>query len=104
ATDDATPENHNLSLHDALPICNDTDVDIATNGQVLSISGTPTALHGTVTVNVDNTLNYTPNANFNGTDTISYTVSDGNGGTDTSAEDVTADAQYDAKVAVDDTP
>jgi hypothetical protein len=38
----------------------------------------PTADHGTVTVNADGTLNYTPDADFNGTDTITYAVSDGN--------------------------
>ncbi|WP_222705779.1 Ig-like domain-containing protein [Salidesulfovibrio onnuriiensis] len=34
----------------------------------------PTALHGTVTVNADGTLTYTPAANYNGPDTITYTV------------------------------
>ncbi|HXF88666.1 MAG TPA: cadherin-like domain-containing protein, partial [Xanthobacteraceae bacterium] len=58
---------------------NDIDVD----GDTLLIDGTPTALNGIVTVNPDGTLNYTPNANFNGTDTITYVVSDGNGGSDT---------------------
>ncbi len=52
---------------------NDTDAD----GDTLSISGTPTALHGTVSVNGDGTLHYTPNAGFSGSDTISYTVTDG---------------------------
>src|SRR5262249_7719868 len=52
---------------------NATDVE----GSTLSIAGTPTALHGTVTVNADGTLNYTPDANYNGADTITYTVSDG---------------------------
>ena len=31
-------------------------------------------MNGTVTVNGDGTLNYTPNLNFNGTDTISYDI------------------------------
>ena len=58
---------------------NDSDID----GGTLSILGTPTATNGTVTVNPDGTLNYTPNADFSGADTITYTVSDGQGGTDT---------------------
>ena len=37
----------------------------------------PTALHGSVTVNSDNTLNYTPNAWITDPDTITYEVSDG---------------------------
>ncbi len=52
---------------------NDTDVD----GDTLTVSGTPTAANGTVTVNPDDSLNYTPDAGFVGSDTITYTVSDG---------------------------
>lgn len=57
---------------------NDTDAD----GDDLSILGTPTALHGTVSVNPDSTLEYTPDTGYDGPDVITYTVSDGNGGTD----------------------
>jgi gliding motility-associated-like protein len=32
--------------------------------------------HGTAVINIDNTLTYTPNAKFNGTDTITYQVCD----------------------------
>src|SRR4030095_4106866 len=77
---------------------NDTDIDSAT----LTIAGTPTALHGTVTVNANGTLNYTPTANYNGPDTLTYTVTDGNL-TDTGAVAVTVTAVNDAPVAVDDT-
>ena len=57
-------------------LANDSDPE----GDTLSIEGTPTAANGTVTVNTDGTINYTPNAGFAGTDTIAYSVSDGNGG------------------------
>ncbi|MGB5593786.1 MAG: Calx-beta domain-containing protein, partial [Crocosphaera sp.] len=57
-------------------LANDSDVD----GDVLSISDVTQAVNGTVTVNADNTLTYTPNVNFNGTDSFSYTVEDGQGG------------------------
>ena len=60
-------------LNNIVVLTNDTDVD----GDTLTVSGTPTALHGTVTVNPDGTLNYTPTANYNGADTITYTVTDG---------------------------
>lgn len=40
-----------------------------------------TAANGTVDINTDGTLQYTPPENFSGDDTITYTISDGNGGT-----------------------
>ena len=58
---------------------------------------------GTVTINGDGTLSYTPTANFNGTDTFSYTISDGNGGTATATVTVTVTPVNDAPVAVADT-
>jgi len=64
---------------------NDTDAD----GDTLNVLGTPTASNGSVSVNDDGTLKYTPNANFNGQDIITYTVSDGRGGTDTATVGVT---------------
>ena len=97
ATDDAatTDEDTPVTI-DVLG--NDTDPE----GDPLSIVGTPTALHGTVTVNADGTLVYTPDADYNGEDTISYEITDGNGGTDTAEVAVTIDPVNDAPVAVDD--
>lgn len=57
---------------------NDTDPD----GDVLTIVGTPTTADGTVALNPDGTITFTPNPGFNGAAYINYTVSDGNGGTD----------------------
>ncbi len=54
-------------------LANDTDL----NGDTLTVSSFTQGANGTVTLNSDGTLNYTPNPNFNGTDTFSYTVSDG---------------------------
>ena len=76
---------------------NDTDPD----GDTLTVS-TATATNGTVSVNPDGTLTYTPNADYNGPDTITYTVSDGNGGSATSTVAVTVNPVNDAPVAVDD--
>jgi Ca2+-binding RTX toxin-like protein len=61
-------------------LANDTDVD----GDTLTILGTPTTANGTVTVNADGTLTYTPPNGFSGSSTITYEVSDGNGGSATS--------------------
>lgn len=53
------------------------DIDI--NGDVLTISGvsSPTTQGGTVVINPDGTLSYTPSAGFVGVDSFTYTVSDG---------------------------
>ena len=59
-------------------LANDTDA----NGDTLSIKGTPTASHGSVSVNSDGTLTFTPDTDFSGTAEICYTISDGHGGYD----------------------
>jgi YVTN family beta-propeller protein len=53
------------------------------DGDVLSVVSLVQPRHGTVSINPDNTLTYTPDARFNGTDTFAYTISDGRDGTDT---------------------
>src|ERR1044072_219538 len=56
-----------------------SDADIATNGQVLSVSGL-SASNGTVHDNGDGTFKITTSANFNGPVTLSYNVIDSHGG------------------------
>ncbi|WP_183909347.1 retention module-containing protein, partial [Simiduia aestuariiviva] len=70
---------------------NDTDAD----GDSLTVTAA-SATNGSVTINPDGTLSYTPNTNYNGADTISYTISDGRGGTDTATIAVTVNAVSDA--------
>ncbi|MCJ8270495.1 MAG: tandem-95 repeat protein, partial [Psychrosphaera sp.] len=77
---------------------NDTDID----GDALIVK-TATASNGTVTVALDNTLDYTPNSNFNGTDTINYTIDDGNTGQSSSTVTVTITPVNDLPIAVADT-
>ena len=72
---------------------NDSDPD----GDPLTVTAA-TAANGTVTINGDGTITYTPNAHYNGTDTITYTVSDGEGGTASSTVAVTIAAVDDAPV------
>jgi Ca2+-binding RTX toxin-like protein len=81
------------------PLANDTDP----NGDTLSILGVPTATHGTVSVNADGTITYTPDANYNGPDTITYTVTDPAGNTATSTVAVTVNPVNDAPEANPDT-
>jgi VCBS repeat-containing protein len=68
----ATPEDTPVTV---AVLGNDSDAD----GDALSVTGA-NALHGSVVVNADGTLGYTPAADFNGTDTIVYTIADGHGG------------------------
>jgi hypothetical protein len=55
-----------------------SDVDIATNGQVLSIENLGSS-NGTVTKNSDATYTITPTANSSGKVTLTYNVTDSNG-------------------------
>ncbi len=80
-------------------LSNDSDVE----GDTLTVTAASVpAAQGTVSVNADGTLHFTPAANFTGTATISYTISDGNGGTATAQVTVTVTPVNDAPVAVDD--
>jgi len=55
-------------------IANDTDAD----GVVSPVNSVTDGDNGTVAINADGTVTYTPNADFNGTDTFTYTNEDGN--------------------------
>jgi hypothetical protein len=79
-------------------LTNDTDVD----GNDLTVLSASTP-DGTVTVNSDGTLAFTPTSDLTGTTTITYTISDGTGGTDTASVSVTVDPVNDAPVAAPDT-
>lgn len=57
-------------------LANDSDID---SGDVLTVSAA-SAGSGQVVIEADNSLTYTPDPDFTGSDTINYTVSDGNGG------------------------
>jgi len=96
--DPPTAVNDSVSINEDTPtainvVGNDSDVDgdaltpIATGGEQL----------GTVSINGDGTLQYTPPQDYYGSDSFSYTVSDGLGGTATATVSVTI-------AAVNDTP
>ncbi|MBT8169830.1 cadherin-like domain-containing protein [Falsiruegeria litorea] len=78
---------------------NDTDA----NDDALSISAKTDATNGSVAINGDGTVTYTPDADFNGVDSFTYTVSDGNGGFDTATVDVVINPVNDAPTAGDTT-
>ncbi|MEO0595624.1 MAG: cadherin-like domain-containing protein, partial [Chloroflexota bacterium] len=97
AVDDAVSVDEDSSVNiDA--VANDTDVD---TGDILQITAVGTASNGSVVLENDGTITYTPNPDFNGSDSFTYTVSDG----ELTAEGtvtVTVGNANDAPVAVDD--
>ena len=81
-------------------LANDTDVDA---GDTKAINSITQGAHGTVVVNGDGTLTYTPAANYNGSDSFTYTMKDAAGAVSNSATvTVTITAVNDAPVAVND--
>ncbi len=103
ATNDAPIANNDSAQTDediAVTInvlANDTDLD----GDTLTVT-LATATNGTVTINLDSSLNYLPNANFNGTDSLDYTIDDGHNSTASAKVEITITSINDAPVAVTD--
>ncbi|HGY57155.1 MAG TPA: tandem-95 repeat protein [Caldithrix abyssi] len=95
--DNATTDEDTPITIDVL--ANDSDPD----GDALTVSDVTQGTHGSVTINIDSTVTYTPDANYNGSDSFTYVASDGNGGTDTATVTVTINAVNDRPVAVNDT-
>ncbi len=75
-----TAENTSVNLTvDDIVTPNDTDLD----GDTLTISAVSNPVNGSVVLNANGSVTFSPDANFSGEATFDYTVSDGNGGTDT---------------------
>jgi hypothetical protein len=97
AADDSatTPEDTAVTLS---ILANDSDID----GDALVIDSVSQPVNGVAVINADNTVTYTPNANFNGANSFNYTVSDGQGGSDTAVVSISVIPVNDAPVALDD--
>ncbi|MEM7259386.1 MAG: Ig-like domain-containing protein, partial [Pseudomonadota bacterium] len=95
ANDTATTDEDTPISIDVLS--NDTDAD----GDTLIVSVTTAASNGTAVVNGQN-VDYTPAADFNGSDSFGYTISDGNGGSDSATVSITINAVNDPPVAIAD--
>ena len=95
AVDDSgtTPEDMPVTVK---VLSNDSDVD----GDTLVVTGVTQPAHGTVVVNPDGSVTYTPAPNYNGPDQFSYQVSDGKGGTDTAVVDIVVTPVNDIPVAI----
>ena len=92
ATDDTATVTEDASLTSITVLDDDSDAD----GDSLTVSAISYSGTGTAAINSDNArIDYTPAANFNGTDTITYTVSDGTT-TDTGTLTITVTAVNDA--------
>ena len=97
AVDDSATTNEDTAITINV-IGNDSDID----GDALNVTAVSGAVNGSAIINADNTITYTPNANFNGTETLAYTVDDGNGGATTANVNITIEPINDAPVAVGD--
>ncbi len=82
-------------------LANDTDVD----GDTLSITEVTATddTHGTVSLDSDGNVVFTPEENYNGEASFNYTISDGNGGTDTATVTLNVDSVNDVITQVTDT-
>ena len=77
---------------------NDSDPE----GGALSVTGAGPAGHGTVVVNPDGSIDYTPDPDWSGTDTFTYTVCDVAGNCSTATVTVTVNPVNDGPTARDD--
>ena len=88
AVDDTitTTGNAPITITAATLISNDSDVDAS---DTLSITNVDTAINGTVGVDSNGDIIFTPDSIFTGQGSFIYTASDGNGGTATASVNIT---------------
>jgi len=84
AVDDAASTSMDLAI-DIDVLANDTDAD----QDNLYVSEVTQGANGSVVINPDDTVKYTPDSGFYGIDTFTYTVGDGHGGMDSAMVTVT---------------
>lgn len=100
-------EDDTASTQEDIPVdidvlANDSDPDPSDLALTVQIHTVP--LHGTAVVHTNQSIGYTPESNFNGTDTFSYDAQDVSGAQDTALVVVTIAAVNDAPVWVSPTP
>ena len=94
----AVDEDATLNVAAAGVLGNDSDIDADSLTAVL-VSG-PT--HGSLTLNADGSFDYSPDANFNGSDSFTYKANDGAADSNVATVSITVNAVNDAPVAVAD--
>ncbi len=81
---------------------NDDDIDITREGDSLIVSAVSGVDNGTATISEDKqSITFSPNTNWYGTETFTYTVDDENGGSDTANVIITVNAINDPPVISD---
>jgi large repetitive protein len=93
-----TAEDTPLSVPAPGVLQNDNDIEASPLSAVLEFGPG----HGTLPLNANGSLSYTPAANFHGSDTFTYRASDGSLGSDVATVTVTVTPVNDAPVAQDD--
>jgi hypothetical protein len=93
-----TPEDTAVTYTAAQLLGNDTDVD----GNTLTISSVTNVTGGTVVLNGDGTVTFTPTANFNGAASFSYKATDGVAESNLATVSITVAAINDPPVAIND--
>jgi VCBS repeat-containing protein len=99
AVDDATSTNEEAPKNLTQADLKGNDGDVDNTNEELSVTQVSNATNGSVVLNLDGTVTFTPTANFNGTAGFDYTLSDG-ALTDTGHVSVTVDAVNDAPANV----
>ena len=77
-------EDQPLVISAAELLANDSDID----GDDLTIIAVGDAVNGSVVLNPDGSITFTPDVDYNGPASFTYTVSDGNGGVSTATVNV----------------
>ncbi|MCB9571896.1 MAG: tandem-95 repeat protein [Kofleriaceae bacterium] len=108
-TIDVTPvDTTPVAVDDAATVAEDAAVTIDVLGNDSGLGDTPVTVtatapaHGTVVVNADGTVTYTPDADYHGADTFAYTVTDVDGDASTATVTIDVTPVDDTPVAVDD--
>lgn len=96
ASDNATVDEDDVV--DVAVLANDSDPD----GGSLVVTAVGNPPHGSATLNLDDSIRYTPEANYHGADSFAYTIADGQGGSDSATVSVTVASVNDLPVAADD--
>ena len=94
-------EDTAVTIDAATLLANDTDID----GDTVTITDVAATAdtHGTVSLDSDGNILFTPDKNYNGDASFTYTVSDGHGETSTATVSVNVDSVNDAITLVEDT-
>lgn len=79
-------------------VANDSDVD----RDALAVIAIAQPAHGSAVILGDHTIQYVPEANYNGSDALAYTISDGHGGEASATLAIAITPVNDPPVAVDD--